>query len=220
MKLIREFVENNVDLLEFVDKKSGQKDVYITGPFMQAEDVNKNGRIYPKSVIEGQVRDYQNAISSGKATGELGHPNTPSINLHLISHLVTELKMNGNIAEGKAKILDTPMGNTAKGLLKGGVKLGVSSRGLGSIKESKGQRIVQPDFKLAAIDIVADPSAPKAWMESVMENVEWYQDSKGEWLVNEAKKQIRSMSKRQIEENGVKLFQNFLNDLSSTKFKF
>lgn len=216
VKLIREFVESDVELLTEFAAGSKKKHTYITGVFMQSEALNRNGRIYPRVTMEGQVNKYQGAIQGGTATGELGHPNTPTINLDRVSHLVTELKMDKNDVIGKAKILDTDCGKTAKGLMEGGVKLGVSSRGLGSLKEQGGQKIVQPDFALSAIDIVADPSAPKAWMESLTENAEWIQDLKGNWIQRfneDAIKTIRSARKSDLEKVGITLFEKFIKGL-------
>jgi hypothetical protein len=185
---------------------------------MQAEQKNKNGRVYPFQTLNREVQRYnQEYISQNRALGELGHPDTPSINLDKASHLTTSLQASGNNFIGKAKILDTPMGNIVKGLLDGGVRLGVSTRGVGSLKPHNGYQLVQDDFKLAtAADIVADPSAPDAWVSGIMENAEWYYDN-GHWKMAELsesyKKKIKTLSKREIESVALKLFENYISKI-------
>lgn len=211
MQLFIDQITEPVLLTEQTDK-AGNKNLIIHGIFMQAEALNKNGRVYPKHVMESQVKNYQAAISSGQAMGELGHPANPQINLDRVSHLITHLTMENMDVIGKAKILNTPTGQIAKGLMEGGVKLGVSSRGLGSLKEQGGQKIVS-DFDLKAIDIVADPSAPKAYVDSLLEGAEWTQDSKGNWIQQfneEAIKKVRETRKHNREEVFNKLFYEFL----------
>jgi hypothetical protein len=217
MRLITELNEN----VEYISeaKESGGKEHYIKGPFLVAEAVNKNGRRYPKRVMEAAVSKYvDEVLNTKRAYGELGHPSGPQINLDRVSHLVTELKWDGNTVIGKAKITDTPMGNIAKGLLESGANLGVSSRGLGSLKEENGVMVVQSDYKLAtAADIVADPSAPGAFVQGIMENVEWLYDERGGWkaveLAENTKKQMRKMNTRQIEEQKLQIFESYLSKL-------
>lgn len=174
MKLIREeAIAYDVVIQE--DAQGGKKNLFIEGIFMQANIKNRNGRIYPRPVMEKALKNYNdNYTSKGRALGELGHPDGPSINLDRVSHLITDLRMEGDNVMGKAKIVDTTMGNIARGLIESGVSLGVSSRGLGSIKESNGASVVQGDFRIATgADIVADPSGPECWVNGLMEGVEW-----------------------------------------------
>jgi hypothetical protein len=172
MKLITEEIES-VEII--TEEKNGLKTLYITGPFLQAEITNRNGRCYPYQILEREVKRYNESfVSRGRALGELGHPDGPSINLHKVSHMITSLHAEGNTFIGKAKILDTPMGNIAKSLLGEGVMLGVSTRGVGSLIEKNGIKYVGDDFMLAtAADIVADPSAPDAFVQGIMEGKEW-----------------------------------------------
>lgn len=171
MKLITELNEE----VQIITEGTDNKDYYIQGVFLQSDIVNRNGRIYPKAVMQKEVKRYtETYINSGRALGELEHPEGPKINLDRVSHRIVELKEDGNNYIGKALILDTPMGNLAKSLIKGGTTLGVSSRGLGSLKEQNGHKVVQQDFMLAtAADIVADPSAPSAFVEGIMEGIEY-----------------------------------------------
>jgi hypothetical protein len=172
MKLIKEVVENVNYLTE---EKDGKKTLYIEGPFLVAETKNKNNRIYKEDVLRKEVNRYtEEYINKNRAFGELGHPDTPSINLDRVSHLNVGLRQEGNVWIGKAKILETPMGNIARSLIEGGAQLGVSSRGMGSLKTIDGINVVQGDFYLAtAADIVADPSAPGAFVQGIMEGKEW-----------------------------------------------
>jgi len=168
--------ELNEEIELLTEEKNGVKQYTISGRFMVAEERNGNGRVYPKSVLESELSRYNTIISENRAMGELGHPANPTLNLDRVSHLITNLRMEGNIVNGKAKILDTPCGKIAKNLLDEGVRLGVSSRGLGSIKEQNGVKYVQNDFRLMTVDIVADPSGPGCFVESLVENVEWFFD--------------------------------------------
>lgn len=213
--LVRELTEQVDFLVETTE--DGKKSHFITGRFLVAEEKNKNGRIYPLPVLEKEVNRYiTEAIEAKRAYGELGHPPTPQINLERVSHIITELKRDGNYFIGKAKLTETPMGDIARGLLSSGAKLGVSSRGLGSLKPDKsGAMIVQEDFRIAtAADIVADPSAPGAFVEGIMENVNWVYDAvKGTWKeekLHEMKQQIDKMSLRKLEEQKLIIFENFL----------
>lgn len=218
MKLITEEVENVEYLIE-EDKTSGKKNYFIHGVFMQAEKQNRNGRVYPFHVLSKEVNRYnEEAISKNRAFGELGHPPSPQINLDRVSHMITELRPDGNNFVGKARLVDTPMGNIAKGLLDGGASLGVSTRGVGSLKPHNGYQLVQPDFKLATgADIVADPSAPDAYVRGIMENYDWWLDTAtGEWqkrYIEETRKQLKVFSKREIEEKSLQLFENLLKTL-------
>jgi hypothetical protein len=219
MKLITELFEE----LEYITeaKETGEKEHYIHGVFLQANVKNRNGRRYPAHIMENEVNRYMDdVVKKSRAYGELGHPQGPSINLDRVSHIITELKRDGDNWIGKAKLTDTPMGNIAKGLMKSGANLGVSSRGLGSLKPSKdGVMEVQNDFRLAtAADIVADPSAPDAYVKGIMENVEWlYDPVKDTWLeekLDNTKKMIHKMSKSTLDESKMAIFEDYLNSLA------
>lgn len=220
MKLITEAKFEDVEYITEA-KETGEKDHYIHGIFLQAEKQNRNGRIYKLPIMESAVNRYvEENIKTNRGYGELGHPQGPQINLDRVSHLITELKRDGNNFIGKAKLTDTTMGNIAKGLLKSGANLGVSSRGMGSLKPGEnGAMIVQPDFHLAtAADIVADPSAPDAFVKGIMENVEWvYDPVKNTWLeerLHETKKNIRRMTMDQIESNKFSIFEGYMRSLA------
>lgn len=216
MKLIREEIEQVKFLVE--EDKSGKKNFFIEGVFCQADKQNRNGRVYPFSVLNKEVTRYNNEyVQKNRAFGELGHPDNPSINLDRVSHMITKLYPEGSNFIGKARIVDTPMGNIVKGLLESGASLGVSTRGVGSLKPHNGYQLVQDDFKLAtAADIVADPSAPDAFVKGIMEGVEWFYDE-GHWRMaqsaEDAKQVIRKLSQRQIDETALKLFENFISKL-------
>ena len=216
MKLITE-VNDNVRYI--TEEKNGKKSLYIEGVFLQSNLKNRNGRMYPAEIMEKEVQRYMTeAVENKRAFGELGHPDGPSINLDRVSHIVTELYRDGDNWMGKAKITDTPMGNIARGLIESGGQLGVSSRGLGTLKENRdGVQIVQDDFHLAtAADIVADPSAPDAFVRGIMENKEWVIVD-GLWTEQAsdvAKKVIKKASKKQLEEAKMVVFENFLNRLA------
>ena len=173
MKLITEYTETNVQCI--VEKKEdGSKSHVIEGVFMQAESKNRNGRIYPKPIMEKAVDKYvSEQVSKNRAVGEVNHPDGPTVNLDKVSHLITDLKMENNNVMGKARILDTPMGQIVKGLLEGGVQLGVSTRGMGSLEQRDGVMFVKDDFMLNTVDIVQDPSAPNAFVNGIMEGVDW-----------------------------------------------
>lgn len=214
MKLIKEVFEETKFIVE--EKLGKEKEYFIEGIFLQSELKNRNGRMYPESVMDKEVNRYiKEYVERNRAYGELGHPDTPSINLHLVSHMITSLRKEGKNYIGKAKILDTPNGNIAKGLLKGGANLGVSSRALGSLKtNNEGVQVVQDDFMLStAADIVADPSAPDAFVQGIMENHEWiFVDGKFvEKHIEEAKRNIRNASSKNLDEAKVIAFQKFLN---------
>jgi len=212
MRLICELTENVHCISE---EKDGKKTLYLEGVFMQADIKNKNGRLYPNSVMAGEVGRYmKETVASNRAYGELGHPQGPQINLDRVSHMVESLKMDGNNVVGRAKIVETPMGNIVKGLLEGGANLGVSSRGLGSLKPVNGLMEVQNDFRLVtAADIVADPSAPDAFVRGIMEGVEYFYGPDGsiqEGAACSAKKAVKKMSRKQLEESKLRLFKYFL----------
>ena len=216
MKLIREEIEKVEVLTEGTGKN--QK-LYIQGPFLQAECVNRNGRMYPLSIMEREVKRYnEQYVQKGRALGELGHPDGPTVNLDRVSHKIVELCREGNNFIGKAQILSTPMGKIAESLLKEGVCLGVSSRGIGSLRPTKeGFSEVGEDFMLAtAADIVADPSAPDAFVQGIMEGKEWVWDGGilREKLAEQTQKRINTLvDQRKLEEHKIHLFNEFLNSL-------
>jgi hypothetical protein len=216
MKLIREVVETSNVIVE--EKLGKPKQYFIEGVFLQSELKNRNGRMYPESVMDREVDRYiKEYVEKNRAYGELGHPENPSINLDRVSHLITSLRKEGTNYIGRAKILDTPMGQIAKGLLEGGANLGVSSRALGSLRLNKeGVQVVQDDFMLStAADIVADPSAPDAYVRGIMENKEWvFVDGKFvERNIEEAKTLIRNASSKNLQEAKIRAFQNFLSKI-------
>jgi hypothetical protein len=172
MKLLVESSDNIQTITE--ESESGGRTHFLSGIFMQAEETNKNGRMYTLPILEKETKRYvEEKVNSQRALGELNHPADPTVNLERVSHMVTELNVDGNHILGKAKVLDTPCGNIVRGLVDGGVKLGVSSRGVGSLTQQEGYSLVGEDFQLAAIDVVYDPSAPKAFVDMVMESVDW-----------------------------------------------
>ena len=214
MKLITENIE---EVQVLVEEKNGKKNLYIEGVFLQSETKNRNGRIYPFDILNREVERYsEEYVKSGRALGELGHPDGPSVNLDRVSHKIVELRAEGTNFYGKARILETPMGKIAKSLLDEGVKLGVSSRGMGSLEERNGVKYVRDDFMLAtAADIVADPSAPDAFVQGIMEGKEWVWDNGilKEYQVSEFKKYISESTRRNLEERKLKAFNNFLSNL-------
>ena len=214
MKLIRETVEE-VKLI--TEEKNGVKTLYIQGPFLVAEMKNKNGRVYPVGTMKREVDRYnEEYVMKNRAFGELGHPDSPSINLDRVSHLITGLKQEGNQWIGKAKILETPMGKIAKSLMEGGATLGVSSRGMGSLKMENGVNVVQDDYYLAtAADIVADPSAPGAFVQGIMENKEWVfvNGVLCEMEVEQMKNEIKRAKRSKLEEIKLRQFETFLSKL-------
>lgn len=213
MKLITEVTQEVKYLTEAYE--NGKKGIFIEGIFMQADKENKNGRIYPRSVMEKELERYQSLIKEKRSLGELGHPPNPTINLNNVSHLITNLRFEGSDIVGKAKVLDTPMGKIAKNFIEEGVRLGVSSRGLGSLKEKNGINEVQDDFHLATVDIVADPSAPDAFVQGIMESQEWILEN-GVWKtidVEQAQKTIRKTSKANLQEMKLQVFQKFLSNI-------
>jgi hypothetical protein len=214
MKLITEAIED----IQFVAEGVGEtKQYFITGVFMQANKKNRNGRVYPAEVLEREVKRYSDTyITSNRAFGELGHPDGPTINLDRVSHMIKELYRDGDNFIGKAKIMDTPMGKIVKNLMDEGARLGVSSRGMGSLKQSNGTNVVQSDFYLAtAADIVADPSAPDAFVDGIMEGKEWIWDNGvlRESAIDKYRKEIESASSIQLEEVKMRLFSDFIQKL-------
>ena len=216
MKLIREEIET----VEFItEEKNGKKSLYIEGVFLQGNIKNRNGRMYPMATLAKEVQRYNESnVVTGRALGELGHPDGPTVNLDRVSHKITSLRESGSNFIGKAKILDTPMGQIAKSLIGEGVKLGVSSRGIGSLKPTKeGFNVVGDDFMLAtAADIVADPSAPDAFVEGIMEGKEWVWEGTTlrERLAAKTKNKIEILSEqKQLEEHKLSLFNEFINSL-------
>ena len=214
MKLIKEITESVNYLTE---EKDGKKTLYIEGPFLVSETVNKNKRMYKEETMRNEVNRYtEEYITKNRAFGELGHPDTPSINLDRVSHLIVGLRQEGNAWIGKAKILETPMGNIARNLIEGGAQLGVSSRGMGSLKMENGINVVQGDFHLAtAADIVADPSAPGAFVQGIMEGKEWIMVN-GVWTEVDqaiAVREIKQASSAQIEAVSLRIFENFMKKL-------
>ena len=214
MRLIAEEI-TEVNFLS--EEKEGKRSHFIEGVFLQSEIENKNGRKYPFKTLEREVAKYDESyIRKGRALGELGHPDGPSINLDKVSHKIESLRAEGNNFIGRAKILDTPNGRIAKSLLDEGVKLGVSSRGMGSLKQQEGVNIVQDDFMLAtAADIVADPSAPDAFVDGIMEGKEWVWDNGilKESAVAEIKQEIDQATLINIQERKVSAFDKFLRSL-------
>lgn len=215
MKLITEINEEIKFITE--EGEAGKKNMYIEGIFMQAEKQNKNGRMYPMPVMQREVNRYVTEyVNKNRAYGELGHPEGPGINLERVSHMIKELRQDGTNFVGKAKIMDTPYGNIVKNLINEGACVGVSTRGLGSLVEKGGVKIVQDDFYLAtAADIVADPSAPDAFVHGIMENKEWVFID-GRWTernIEESKETIRKVSTKNLEEAKLKIFKNFINKL-------
>ena len=215
MRLITEVVQDLQYLEE--DKKGGGKNVFIEGIFMQADQSNRNGRMYPMAVMEKEVARYQKLIDEKRSLGELGHPANPTLNLDKVSQLITSLRFEGKNVIGKAKILETPMGNIARNLIENEIMLGVSSRGLGSLKLNKeGVNEVQDDFHLATVDIVADPSAHDAYVQGIYESAEWICEN-GVWKaidVERAQQTLKKASKANLEETKLKMFEEFISRLS------
>tara|TARA_B100000927_G_scaffold161288_1_gene129990 strand:+ start:7056 stop:7715 length:660 start_codon:yes stop_codon:yes gene_type:complete len=217
MRLIKEFNES-ISYLTEESKDPKKPNVFIEGVFLQSDLKNKNGRIYPKEIMQREVQRYVDEnVKTKRAYGELGHPEGPTVNLDRVSHMITDLREDGNNWIGKAKIMDTPMGRIVKELISEGAQLGVSSRGLGSLKERNGINEVQDDFMLAtAADIVADPSAPDAFVSGIMEGKEWVFVN-GRWTeqdIEEAKSTISRATIADLEEEKMQVFSNFINKLS------
>ena len=214
MKLISEYVDNRLDVI--VEKTDKGKNLFIEGVFMQAEKKNRNGRIYEKKILEKAVGKYvKEQVSQGRAVGELNHPEGPTVNLDKVSHKITNLEFQGNDVIGKASILKTPMGQIVEGLLEGGVKLGVSSRGMGTLENRRDGAYVRDDFMLASVDIVQDPSAPSAFVNGIMEGVDWIWDN-GILKPQEIElieTEIKRAPAKALPELEIKAFKNFLSKL-------
>jgi len=214
MKLITELTEDIKYIKENVG--NGEKTYFIEGVFMQSDTKNRNGRIYPQGTLLKECKRYiVEYVDKGRALGELNHPTGPTVNLDRVSHIVKELHEDGRNIYGKAKVLDTPMGKIVKNLIDEGAQLGVSTRGMGSLKAKNGYQEVQEDFMLAAIDIVADPSAPNAFVNGIMEGREWMFVA-GSWQEREAaeaRKLIKNSSSRNLNKNIVKVFEDYFRKL-------
>ena len=215
MKLISEEISNAEYIVE---ETNGNKNYKIRGIFLQSDLRNRNGRVYPKDILDKEVRRYNaEFINKKRAFGELGHPDGPTVNLERVSHMITKLYPDGANFIGEAKIMNTPYGKIVKGLIDEGAQLGVSSRGIGSLEQRNGANYVGIDFYLAtAADIVADPSAPNAFVEGIMEGVEWIQNVSGNWVsqyIEETQEEIRSASKKNLQEAKFKAFTKFLKQL-------
>ena len=216
MKLIKEHTEE-VKLIVEANESGNGKNYFIEGIFLQTNLKNRNGRMYPKEILQKEVDRYNKEYTAkNRAFGELGHPDSPTINLDRVSHMIKSLKLEGNNFVGRAKIMDTPYGKIVKSLIDEGAQLGVSSRGMGSLIQKNGMNLVQDDFMLAtAADIVADPSAPDAFVEGIMEGKEWiYNASTKSWMIAEQiKSDIQKMTAKQVAENQARMFDTFLNSL-------
>ena len=216
MKLIAEYIDNELEVL--TEEKNGKKSYAIEGIFMQAESKNRNGRIYPRPVMEKAVDRYnQEQVVPGRAVGELNHPEGPTVNLDKVSHKIESLNWQGNDVVGKATILATPMGEVVKGLLDGGVKLGVSTRGMGSLQRNNDAMIVKDDFLLNAVDIVQDPSAPSAFVNGIMEGVEWVWNNGiiEARTIEKMETEIKKAPRADLYETQVREFKNFLSLLKT-----
>ena len=218
MKLISEFTENDIEFITEQDKKTGKKNYKIQGIFAQAEKKNRNGRIYPMPIMEKALKKYDTEqVQKGRAVGELNHPEGPTVNLDKVSHKINKLEFQGNDIVGEASILETPMGQIVKGLLDGGVTFGVSTRGMGSLSQRNDAMVVNSDYILNAVDIVQDPSAPGAFVNGIMEGVEWV------WnigiieaqTIEKMETEIKKAPRTNLYETEVREFKNFLSLLKS-----
>jgi hypothetical protein len=215
MKLISEEIQDAQYLIE--DAGNGKKNYKIKGVFLQSDIKNRNGRVYPKQIMMKEVTRYTNEfVNKNRAFGELGHPDGPTVNLERVSHMITSLKLDGSNYMGEAKIMNTPYGKIVKGLIDEGAQLGVSSRGMGSLEQRNGSNYVKSDFMLAtAADIVADPSAPDAFVQGIMESKEWVWNN-GRLVERDVaawKKEIQSATTKRLEEKKIEIFENFLKNL-------
>tara|TARA_E500000178_G_C16822434_1_gene662161 strand:+ start:197 stop:856 length:660 start_codon:yes stop_codon:yes gene_type:complete len=212
MKLIAEYNDQNIEVITEA-RKDGGTNHFIEGIFMQSESKNKNGRIYPRPIMEKAVDKYvTEQVSKNRAVGELNHPEGPTVNLDKVSHKITELNWKGNDVVGKAQILDTPMGNIVKGLLNGGVQLGVSTRGMGSLEQKNNAMYVKDDFVLNTVDIVQDPSAPTAFVNGIMEGVEWVWNNGviEAQVIENMETEIKKAPRADLYEVQTREFKNFL----------
>jgi len=218
MKLITEYTENDSINCLVEKKENGDKNYVIEGVFAQADKKNRNGRIYPKAIMERAVGKYvKEQVSKKRAVGELNHPEGPTVNLDKVSHLITDLKFEGNNVVGRAQILDTPMGKIVKGLLEGGVQLGVSTRGMGSLEKRNGAMVVKDDFMLSTVDIVQDPSAPEAFVNGIMEGVDWiwHNGVLSPQVIEEMETEIKNTPKAFRPEVQIREYKNFLSLIKS-----
>ena len=216
MKLISEFTDQNIEVL--TEAKDGKKKYIIEGVFAQANAKNRNGRVYPQDVMESAIGRYNDTqVSKGRAVGELNHPEGPTVNLDKVSHKIEKLQFEGNDVMGRATVLDTPMGQIVQGLLEGGVQLGVSTRGMGSLMQQNGAMVVKNDFLLNAIDIVQDPSAPSAFVNGIMEGVEWVWNNGiiEARAIEKMETEIKKAPRADLYETQVREFKNFLSLLKS-----
>ena len=218
MKLISEFTENDLEFITEQDKKTGSKNYKIRGIFAQAEKKNRNGRIYPMPIMEKALKKYDTEqVQKGRAVGELNHPEGPTVNLDKVSHKINKLEFQGNDIVGEASILETPMGQIVKGLLDGGVTFGVSTRGMGSLSQRNDAMVVNSDYILNAVDIVQDPSAPGAFVNGIMEGVEWVWNNGiiEAQTVEKMETEIKKAPRANLYETEVREFKNFLSLLKS-----
>jgi len=216
MKLISEF--NDIGFEVITEEKNGKKKYIIEGVFAQAEQKNRNGRIYPKPIMEKAIDMYnEKQVSKGRAVGELNHPEGPTVNLDKVSHKIESLEFKGNDVMGKATVLDTPMGRIVEGLLEGGVQLGVSTRGMGSLMQQNNAMVVKDDFILNAIDVVQDPSAPSAFVNGIMEGVDWVWNNGilEAQAIEKMETEIKKAPRADLYEVQVREFKNFLSLLKS-----
>jgi hypothetical protein len=220
MKLIAEYTDNNLECFS-EDKEEGGKNHFIEGVFMQSESKNRNGRIYPRKIMESAVNKYvKEQVKTRRAVGELNHPEGPTVNLDKVSHIIESLDWNGNDVVGKARILETPMGKIVKGLLDGGVQLGVSTRGMGSLENRNGAMYVKDDFILSTVDIVQDPSAPTAFVNGIMEGVEWVWNNGiiESQVIEKMETEIKKASRADLYEVQTREFKNFLSELKNITY--
>ena len=218
MKLISEFVDHQIGYNIITEEKTGKKNYVIEGVFAQADMKNRNGRIYPKPIMEKAINSYNDKqVSKGRAVGELNHPEGPTVNLDKVSHKIEELTFQGNDVMGKATVLNTPMGMIVQGLLDGGVQLGVSTRGMGSLVNQNNVMVVKDDFILNAIDIVQDPSAPSAFVNGVMEGVDWIWNNGilEAQTIEKMETEIKKAPRKDLYEVQVREFKNFLSLLKN-----
>ena len=217
MKLIAEYIEQDIEMVTEA-REGGGKNHYIEGVFAQAEQKNRNGRVYPRATMEKAVDKYvTEQVKTKRAVGELNHPEGPTVNLDKVSHLITDLNWDGDNVIGKAKILETPMGQIVKGLIDGGVRVGVSTRGMGSLENRNGVNYVKDDFVLNTVDIVQDPSAPAAFVNGIMEGVEWVWNNGviEPQVIEKIETEIKNAPRAYQYETQVREFKNFLSLLKS-----
>jgi len=220
MKLMAEYIDQSIETVITEAKDGKAKSFAIEGVFAQAEQKNRNGRVYPKQIMESAVDKYvTEQVAQKRSVGELNHPEGPTVNLDKVSHLITKLEWNGNDVIGKAQILDTPMGQIVKGLLEGGVQLGVSTRGMGSLETRSGVNYVRDDFILNTVDIVQDPSAPAAFVNGIMEGVDWVWNNGviEAQVIEKMETEIKVAPRKHLYETQIREYKNFLSLLKSNK---